>query len=166
MSNAVVVAEATHTIELAMEIAHRTVWAMMTTVDDHSRPRSRVVHPVWTLENGAPLGWLTTRKTPLKTRHLATNPHVSLAYMAANHDLAYFDCTAEWADEPENKQRCWHAFLDAPEPARYDPATIWPDGPDSPDFAVLRFQPYRIQAGLAADVAAGRKLRIARLCES
>lgn len=155
---------ATHSVcELAVSIAHTAVWAQMTTVDSRNRPRSRVVHPVWTLDRGGLTGWLTTRRTPLKARHLAANPHVSLAYLASNHDLAYFDCTAEWVEDPAGKHRCWEAFLNAPEPARYDPATIWPEGPTAAGFEVLRFTPYRVQAGLATEIAAGDKPRLARL---
>ncbi len=151
------------TLKIAVAIAHRTVWAQMTTVDSLCRPRSRVVHPVWEIAERELTGWLTTRRTPLKSRHLTANPHVSLAYLASNHDLAYFDCTAEWVNDSGRKRLCWEAFLGAPEPARYDPASIWPNGPDDPEFAVLRFQPYRVQAGLASEIAAGRKPQIARL---
>lgn len=151
------------TLELAVSIAHRAVWAQMTTVDSQCRPRSRVVHPVWQLRDGVLRGWLTTRRSPLKVRHLAANPHVSLAYLAANHDLAYFDCTAEWIEHETGKRECWDIFRDAPAPVGYDPAAIWPDGPESPGFAVLRFQPCRVQAGLASDIAAGVKPQVVRL---
>lgn len=149
------------TLELATEIAHRTVWAMMTTVDGKGRPRSRIVHPIWVPRGESVIGCLTTRRTPVKSAHLASNPHVSLAYMAPNHDLAYFDCTAEWVEDAEGKQECWDAFVNGPEPARYDPSGIWKDGPDSDGFAALRFTPYRIQAVRGADVAAGLKPLIA-----
>jgi hypothetical protein len=46
---------------------------------------------------------------------------------------------------------------------RYDPSSIWPDGPASETFAVLRFTPYRVQAGLAADVAQGIRAGLVRL---
>ncbi|MGE3074348.1 MAG: pyridoxamine 5'-phosphate oxidase family protein [Dehalococcoidia bacterium] len=153
----------TATIEDAIEIAHHVVWGVMTTVDSRGRPRSRLVHPVWTLGLGEPVGWLTTRKTPLKTRHLAGNPHVSIAYIAANTDFAYFDCTAEWADDLAGRQLCWDTFVEAPEPVRYDPATIWKDGPASEDFAALRFTPYRVTAGRAERIARGERAAIARL---
>jgi general stress protein 26 len=147
----------------AIEIAHSTVWCAMTTVDAKGRPRSRIVHPVWVMDDDQPTGWLTTRPTHLKSRHLATNPHVSLAYIAANTDFAYFDCTASWVEDPAGKQACWQAFLDAPEPARYDPATIWPDGPSSETFAVLRFTPYRVQCARAERIGRGEKPHMVRL---
>jgi general stress protein 26 len=147
----------------AMEIAHSTIWCAMTTVDAHGRPRSRIVHPVWKMDGGRVTGWLTTRPTPLKSRHLANNPHVSLAYIAANTDFAYFDCTASWVDDPADKRKCWQAFLEAPEPVRYDPASIWPDGPTSENFAALRFTPYRIQWARAERIGRGEKPSLVRL---
>jgi general stress protein 26 len=144
-------------LEDAVEIAHSTVWCVMTTVDARGRPRNRLVHPVWVFANGALTGWLTTRVTPIKVRHLAGNPNVSLAYIASNTDAAFFDCTAQWVEGDAGKQECWNAFLEAPEPVRYDPATIWPAGAGDPNFAVLRFAPYRVQALRAADVAKGYK---------
>ena len=151
------------TIEDAIDIAHHVVWGAMTTADSEGRPRNRIVHPVWTLEFGEPVGWLTTRKTPLKVRHLAGNRNVSIAYIASNTDFAYFDCTAEWVEDEDGKQQCWDAFLGAPEPVRYDPSTIWKDGPTEEDFAVLRFTPYRITAGRAERIGRGEKAEVTRL---
>ena len=150
-------------IEEAIDIAHNTVWCVMTTVDTQGRPRSRVVHPVWVLDGGELTGWLTTRRTPLKSRHLAHNPHISLAYIAANTDFAYFDCTAAWVEDPAGKRACWDAFLEAPEPVRYDPANIWPDGPTSETFAALRLAPYRVQWARAERISRGEKAHLVRL---
>jgi len=147
----------------AIAIAHRVVWGVMTTVDAKGRPRNRVVHPVWTFANGSLEGWVTTRKTPLKTRHLAHNPHVSVAYVGANTDFAYFDCVAAWADAPAEREHAWDAFLAAPEPVRYDPASIWPGGPSSPDFAALRLRPYRVQAASAEAIGRGERAALVRI---
>ena len=151
------------TIDEAVAIAHQVVWGVMTTVDAKGRPRSRIVHPVWTMEGGRLGGWLTTRRTPVKTRHLAGNRNVGIAYVAANTDFAYFDCTAEWVDDDAGKQECWEAFVSAPEPVRYDPASIWKDGPRSADFAVLRFRPYRVQAARAESIGRGEKAGLVRI---
>ena len=150
------------TINEAVAIAHATVWGVMTTVDASGRPRNRVVHPVWVFDGETLTGWLTTRRTPLKSGHLAANPHVSLAYIGAMTDFAYFDCTAEWVDDPPGKQACWDAFLAAEEPVRYDPASIWPEGPGAPGFAVLRFRPYRVQAARSTTIAAGKPAGLVR----
>lgn len=150
-------------IKDAIDIAHATVWGVLTTVDAKGRPRNRVVHPVWEFDGERVTGWLTTRRTPLKTRHLAGNPNVSVAYIGAGTDFAYFDCTAEWVADLEGKQACWDAFLAAPEPVRYDPASIWPEGPGAETFAVLRFTPYRIQSARAEQMAKGEQASLVRL---
>jgi hypothetical protein len=74
--------------------------------------------------------------------------------VGADHDVAYFDCHASWAAS-EERHHAWEAFRSLPAPAGFDPATIWPDGPDAPGAAVLRLDPYRVQVGLAADLARG-----------
>ena len=57
---------------------------------------------------------------------------------------------------PPERAHAWERFRALPAPAGYDPATIWPDGPDSPGAGVLRLEPYRVQVGLAADLAVAR----------
>lgn len=151
------------TVRTAIAIAHDTVWGVLSTVDRIGRPRNRVVHPVWEFDGKRALGWLTTRKTPVKSAHLAANPYVSLAYLGKGTDFAYFDCTAEWVDDAAGKQACWDAFLNAPEPVRYDPASIWKDGPGAESFAVLRFAPYRVQAARAEGIAKGERAGLVRL---
>ena len=37
----------------------------------------------------------------------------------------------------------------------YDPAPIWPDGPEGDDFVALRLDPWRVQSKSAAGMAAG-----------
>ncbi len=56
------------------------VWCTMATVDAQGRPRQRIMHPIWQVLDDRPVGWVLTGRTPVKTRHLATNPHVSCAY--------------------------------------------------------------------------------------
>jgi hypothetical protein len=93
-----------------------------------------------------------------KVAHLAGNPHVSCADAGSEHDVAYFDCTAAWASA-EERRHAWRCFRDASGPVSYDPATFGPDGPDTPGCAALRLVPYRVQVGLAADLARGRTPR-------
>jgi hypothetical protein len=142
----------------ALSVAHRVVWAVLTTVDGAGRPRNRVVHPAWELVPEGIRGWVTTRRSAVKAAHLAGNPHVACAYAGPGHDVAYFDCRARWATA-EERRHAWDVFCALPEPAGFDPATIWPDGPDSPGAEVLRLDPYRVQVGLAADLARGEPPR-------
>src|SRR3712207_7515467 len=56
------------------------VHATMTTVDAKGRPRARILIAVWEVADGEPVGWLATFKTPVKTAHLAGNPHATFSY--------------------------------------------------------------------------------------
>jgi hypothetical protein len=149
----------------AVAVAHAVVWCVLTTVDARGRPRNRVVHPVWELGDGSQgdllQGWVTTRRSPVKAGHLAGNPNVGCAYVGVAHDVAYFDCSATWATRDE-RHHAWEVCRSAPAPTGFDPATIWPDGPDSPGAEVLRLDPYRVQVGLAADLATGAPPRVWR----
>lgn len=138
----------------AITVTRRVVWCAMTTVGADGRPRSRVVHPAWERVDEGLRGWVTTRRSPVKTSHLDTNPFVGCAYVGAEHDVAYFDCRASWSGR-EERHHAWELFRALPAPAGFDPATIWPEGPDSPGAEVLRLDPYRVQVGLASDLARG-----------
>jgi hypothetical protein len=152
-------------LEDALTVTRRVVWCVFTTVDRRGRPRNRVVHPVWEIvdepDGPALRGWVTTRRSPVKSAHLAANPHVGCAYAGAEHDVAYLDCTAEWASA-EERRHAWEVCRSVEGPAGFDPATLWPDGPDSPGAEVLRLEPYRVQVGLAVDLAAGAAPRVWR----
>jgi len=148
------------TADEAVAVAHRVVWATVTTVDRVGRPRGRVLHPIWVDTDHGLEGWITTRRTAVKVRHLAANPHLSCSYLAPNHDVAFFDCVAAWADSSNARRRAWSAFASAPTPVGYDPATVFPDGPDGPDFAVLHLRPYRLQAGRGEALARGERPRL------
>jgi hypothetical protein len=125
-----------------IEVAHRIVWCTVATVDQHDRPRSRILHPVWELTDDGLAGWITTRPTPLKRAHLEHSPYVSCSYWDATQDVAVAECRAEWA---QDKRHAWDLFRAAPEPLGHDPYKIWPDGPGNPDAGVLRLTPWRIR---------------------
>ena len=141
----------------AIDIAHRVVWSTVTTVDRAGRPRTRVLHPLWRLEPDGVRGWITTRRTPVKSAHLRANPQVSCAYLAPDHDVAFFDGVASWVVDPVGRREAWEAFRAVPPPVGYDPVAIFPGGPDSPDFAVLAVRPHRIQTLRGAALARGER---------
>src|SRR5690349_10323108 len=87
-----------------LERVSRAVYCTMATVDRHNRPRLRVMHPIWE----GMIGWVISRPTSLKAKHLAHNPAVSLAYIPATATPVYVDGVAEWADTAEEKQRIWN----------------------------------------------------------
>jgi hypothetical protein len=139
----------------AVAVAHAVVWSTVTTVDGSGRPRARILHPVWVIGGHGVDGWVITRRTPVKVRHLATNPHLSCGYLAVDHDVAFFDCTASWSETPQGQRRAWDAFASAAPPVGYDPATIFPDGPATAGLAVLHLRPYRIQVARGHVLARG-----------
>jgi general stress protein 26 len=116
------------------------VYCNMATVDTRNRPRTRIVHPIW---EGS-TGWIVSWPETPKSKHLANNPHVSLAYIKDYTKPVYVECTAEWKHERAEKQRVWDVIKAAPPPMGYDPAphfgTI-----DHPHFGLLKLTPWRIE---------------------
>jgi hypothetical protein len=150
-----------------VDIAHRVVWCSVATTDRRGRPRSRVMHPVWERTEDGVVGWATARPTPLKIAHLKHSPYVSCSYVGPAHpahDIAVAECEAFWVQEPEQLERAWAACRAPGPPAGFDPATIFPGGPGSPGSAMLRFEPWRLRVGRAADLAAGRPPLSAARC--
>ena len=145
--------EGAATLAEARAIVEATVWATVTTVGPDGRPRSRLMHPVWSWDGPAPTALVVARPTPLKLRHLAANPHVACFYWAEHHDTAALDATARWLAE-EERRAAWEAVAATPPPVGFDPALIWPDGPSSPDFAVLSLTAHRVVARRAGAAAA------------
>jgi hypothetical protein len=131
-------------------IARRVVWCTMVTVDRSSRPRSRIVHPLWELDGASLVGWVVTRPTPLKVAHLAAHPHVSCSYWDQAQDVAIAECDASWA--PEAKDHVWALCRSEPPPLGFDP-----DGLRSAELepTVLRLDPWRLSAAPMARFTAG-----------
>jgi hypothetical protein len=138
-----------------VQIAHRIVWCTVATADRRGRPRSRVLHPYWELADGRMIGWVVTRATPLKVAHLERVPYVSCCYWDPAHDVVIADCRADWVADVETREHAWRLFRDAPPPLGHDPAQIFPDGPGSPDSAVLRLSPWRRDVAAAETASAG-----------
>src|SRR4051794_14018589 len=63
-----------------VKMAHQIVWCSVATVDSDSRPRSRVLHPLWQWDGRELIGWIATGPTPTKRAHLKASPYVSCNY--------------------------------------------------------------------------------------
>lgn len=141
-------------------MAHSIVWASVATVDADSKPRSRILHPIWEWDGTDLLGWIATVPTPIKRAHLAVHPDVSVSYWSPpNHDTCTADCLVEWYTDDETRTAVWEKFATGPEPVGYDPYVIpmWKDGPPtSEQFAVLRLAPYRLRVMPGTVMTAGR----------
>ena len=135
----------------------------MATVDRRGRPRSRVLHPLWSIDAaGALSGVVLTRPTPLKRGHLAHVPAVSCSYWHPGQDVAVAECAAAWMTDPAARHAAWDAVASAPAPVGYDPAPMWPGGPTDPDLGVLALAPWRVMVRRAPDFAAGIAARVWR----
>jgi general stress protein 26 len=128
------------------------VYATMATVDAKGRPRARILIAVWEVVDGRLVGWLATFKTPVKTAHLAGNPHATFSYWDRRQNAAFADTVAAWVEDPKVKQRVWELYRrGSPPRGGYDPGQYW-RGPADPNFAVLRLDPWRVQVVRGADL--------------
>ena len=129
-----------------LKMAHEIVWCSVATVDRKSRPRSRVLHPVWKWDGDKLVGWVGTGPTPLKRAHLANSPHVSVNYWAPSQDNCTAECRAELLYDAETREMVWDLLKNAPAPVGYDPTIIpgWEDA-SSEGFAALRLDPWRLR---------------------
>jgi general stress protein 26 len=153
-------------LERFVGIAHEIVWCTLGTVDPSGRPRSRVVHPVWEIAGGGLTGWLTTRSGTPKLGHLAATPYVSCSYWWEKHDVAVAECHAQVVTDRDERERVWTMVAATPPPAGFDPATIWPGGPDDPGFALVRMRPWLLRFARADALAAGRAPEVYRFARS
>lgn len=132
--------QVTHFSEIESEFKERVekmVWCNVATVDSKQRPRSRVLHPIW---EGS-TGWIATSAKSYKAKHIAKNPHVSLAYIADIAKPVYADCVAAWVEDEPEKKRIWDLLLNTPAPVGYDPAAFFGS---IENFDVLKLTPWRI----------------------
>jgi hypothetical protein len=128
-----------------LEFTSEIVWCTATTVDAAGRPRSRILHPIFQVRDGLPAGWVMTSRTPVKTAHLAANPHVAISYWSPAQHTVTIDCVASWVDDPGAKRDVWDLFTSTPEPLGYNPDPMGTlGGAASPHFTPLRFDPWRV----------------------
>lgn len=121
-----------------------TVWCTLATVDGSGRPRTRIVHPVWEISDDDVVGWVGSRPTP-KVRHIEADPAVSLMYWDPRHQQVAIDASATVHRDAATCRALWERFSSHPEPYGYDPAPMWPDGPESDGFVAIRLVSDRIE---------------------
>jgi hypothetical protein len=79
-----------------IEMAHSIVWASVATVDENSRPRTRILHPIWEWDGTDLFGWIATVPSPVKRAHLAVHPEMAVSYWTTTHDTCAAECLVEW----------------------------------------------------------------------
>ena len=117
-----------------------------------------MLHPIFIVRDGRALGWALTGRTPLKTRHLASNPHMSCAYWTPSHDTVFIDCVALWVEAESEKREVWELFYGTPPPLGWGPEGMAGYGPEqwrSPQFTPLRLEPWRVQVMAGAEYPHG-----------
>ncbi|WP_327232560.1 pyridoxamine 5'-phosphate oxidase family protein [Streptomyces sp. NBC_01317] len=129
-------------------------YCTMITVDKKSRPRARVLLPIWETVDGRPVGWLAAYKTPVKVAHLANNPHTTYAYWSPRQNAVYVDSVSTWAEDMETKTYAWELYQKGSPPGvGYDPYNFWRGGPADPKYHVLRIDPWRVQVLRGTDLS-------------
>jgi hypothetical protein len=98
------------------------------------------MHVVW----DGPTGWVITDPNSYKTRHLANNPYVSLAYIHEPLRPVYVDCTATWITAVSEKHRVWELHKTLPPPLGFDPTPHY-GTIEHKYFGLLRFTPWRLE---------------------
>ncbi len=131
------------------------VYCTVTTVSPLHRPRSRVMHPIFEVVDGLPRGWAVTDRTPVKTRHLESNPHVACFYWSPAQNTVSIDCVATWVTDDSVRHDVWDLFA-APSPIGWgDMSGYGAEGINHPRFHVLELKPWRVQILAAEQLAAG-----------
>lgn len=129
-----------------VKMAHQIVWASVATVDPATRPRSRILHPVWEWDGDRLTGWIGTSPTPVKRSHLKHSPYMSLNYWTPSHDTCVAECRVEWLLNDEARTMVWNKLKNAPPPVGYDPAIVpaWTSS-TADTFAGLKLTPWRLR---------------------
>ncbi|RJO72531.1 pyridoxamine 5'-phosphate oxidase family protein [Nocardia panacis] len=140
-------------------------WCVVSTVDTKERPRSRILHVNWEVDDRRPIGWIGTGRSPVKTAHLARNPYVSCTYWTPAQDVVYADCRASWVDDRAGKQHVWEVIAAEAGRKGFDPYLVWKGGIDDPNFDPLCLEPWRIQVTLQ-DLAHGEIIGSSRVWHS
>lgn len=134
-------------VEEVIQIAHTQVWASVATVDSLNRPWTRVLHPIWEVQNGQLTGWVLTNRHSLKEKHLAFSPYASVGYVKDPFNPLTIECHAAWQDDFAERERIWEWFKREPQPLGYDPALVWKEGPGNESVGLLKLTPWRLTLG-------------------
>lgn len=131
------------------------VWCSASTVDRHGRPRTRILHPIFKVLDGLPVGWIVTSKSPVKAAHLAASPFMACSFWSPAQNTVLTDCRTSWVEDAAAKQQVWDLFMSTPPPLGYDLTSLGLTDAGSSWFSPLRLDPWRVQILSAAEFGAG-----------
>lgn len=120
--------------DIKRETARLSPWAHMATVGSDGEPDVVPVHPAW---DGDTL-WIMTGAKSVKCRNVADHNGVALHWQVTESgDGVEVWGEAEVHTDLETKERLWNGVFD------YDLNQFAPDGPSSPDIAMVAVRPTR-----------------------
>ena len=110
------------------------------------------------VRDGRPVGWALTGRTPLKSRHLAANPHMSCSFWSPSQDTVFVDCVAAWDEDEAEKEEVWRVF-EQESPLGWGAEAVAGWGEErwrSPIFTPLRLALWRVQVMRGEEYPRGR----------
>ena len=115
--------------------AKKAIWCALATVAD-GEPRVRMVHPTWEGD----ILWIATGPQTPKARQIQGNGAVDIQFQVAPDDFVHLLVrgNAEVLSDQATRDRIWEVM-------DYDLAQFWPDGPNSPEYCVIRVEPTRVE---------------------
>lgn len=127
--------DAERLVRAAHEVARSAHFAVLCTVTAHGWPRARPVQPA-APERGLPAVWLGTHRATRKLAELeATGGKAALVYLDARR-LEYVLLEGVMAEDRSSEERR----------RRFTPLWLpFYSGPEDPAFALLRFEPRRLE---------------------
>ena len=110
------------------------------------------------MRDGRPVGWALTGRTPLKSRHLAANPHMSCSFWSPSQDTVFVDRVTAWVEDEAEKEEVWRVF-EQESPLGWGAEAMAGWGEErwrSPIFTPLRLEPWRVQVMRGEEYPRGR----------
>ncbi len=138
-------------LDEAREIAGQSAWAYLATARG-DQPAVRPIHPTW---DGDTV-WIAAGTHSPKMRHIQANAKVALFWHLTDA-LRHLTVTgtAECVTDAAEKRRLWDVF-------DYDLSAYFPDGPDSPDYALIKVAPTRVECWSLPEMGGGTPARVWR----
>ncbi|MEW1584466.1 pyridoxamine 5'-phosphate oxidase family protein [Micromonospora vinacea] len=128
-------------------------YCALITVDKYDRPRSRILMAIWEVRDDLPVGWVAAYRTPVKSAHIARNPHVTCSYWSPRQNAVFVDGVAGWVEDASLKREVWELYRrGSPPGVGYDPIRYWRGGSTDPEYGLLRIDAFRVQVLRGTDL--------------
>ena len=120
-----------------VEIMKKNFFGVHLATCDGTQPRVRPVAPI--VEDNLSV-WVATHCSSRKVQQIRKNPRICLAFMEhpGGDKVAIASGEAEMVEDLDEKKRVWNL-------ATLDLSRFFPQGPESPEFCLLRLKIERIE---------------------